>query len=84
MKIKQHDGWWEFTEKEKQLAQYHYQQKHLYKVADSFVWLCEENIPCGAQFITSVTEIYGEESLDFAQEYLLLHGEDEKTFFWEN
>ena len=84
MKIKQHDGWWEFTEKEKRLAQYHYQQKHLYKVADSFVWLCEKNVPGGAQFITSVEEIYAEESLDFAQEYLLLHGEDEKTFFWES
>ncbi|BBM87702.1 hypothetical protein [Candidatus Uabimicrobium amorphum] len=83
MKIKQHDGWWEFSEKEKILAQYHYQQKHLYKVVDSFVWACEKDVSGGAQLVTSVADIYAEESLDFAEEYLLLHGEDEKTFFWE-
>ncbi|WP_372371114.1 hypothetical protein [Candidatus Uabimicrobium sp. HlEnr_7] len=83
MKIKQYDNWWEFSEKQKVLAKYYYQNKNLYKINGHFEWLKEAQVPMNVVFITSVAEIYGEEQLDFADEYLLLHGEEYKNFFWE-
>ncbi len=83
MKIKQHDGWWEFSEKQKILARYHYQNKNLYKIDENFVWLQKSEVPASGIFITSVADIYDEESLDFAEEYLLLYGEEYQRFFWE-
>lgn len=62
------------------LVSYHTQDLALYRVDEQFVWRAKTE---DFELVASVEDFFGESELDFAEEYLLLHGNDEIAYPWE-
>ena len=65
----------------KDLASKHYKGLQLFRVDGDFRWLPGDS---SGEPIATVADFFGETEIDFAEEYLLLHGNDLVSLPWED
>lgn len=79
MKFETENGQTTFQFTVGELAQHHWSGNKLFRTEDGFEWR-----QGGAdEAVATVEEIFGEKEIEFAEEYLLLHFNDDVTWFYE-
>lgn len=63
------------------LAGHYREGRRLYRVNSDFEWRAPDD---SLELVALAQDFFGENELDFASEYLLLHGKDEIALPWED